>query len=205
MRHETSAIALCALMASVIPASSSAQDEPGQGRRHFVSSSAFMLLNALPQSPNFVQLNYGYRLTDEDALIVEAITWRYFAPVGIPYGPDKVDPANEFDGYARDVGVGLAYQRFWWKGLYSTLHATPFLQLYYDRQDQYIQSGFQLFMTFRTGYHFSFWDERIFIEPSVAVTAWPINTNLPESFAAQEDRWPSYFLFEPGLHVGVDF
>ena len=200
MRHKTiiALTALCLLYSST----SQAEDKP---KKHFVSSSLFMLFNLLPNPPSFYQLNYGHRLTKKDTIIVEAITWTYDAPLGIPYGSAKSDPKYKFNGHARDFGVGLAYQRFWWRGLYSTLHMTPFWQLYYDDKDQYIQSGFQLFMTFRTGYHFSFWDNRIFLEPSVAVTAWPINTNLPEDFAKQEAKWPSYFLFEPGLHIGVNF
>lgn len=189
--------------ASVVHADDNADDEPEH--KHFIGSSLFMLFNFLPEPPSFYQLNYGHRFTKRDTLIVEAITWTYNAPIGIPYGSAKTDPRNRFNGYARDIGIGLAYQRYWWRGLYSTLHVTPFWQGYYDEQSQYIQSGFQLFMTFRAGYHFEFWKNRIFLEPSVAVTAWPINTNLPDDFAAQEAKWPSYFLFEPGLHIGVNF
>jgi hypothetical protein len=46
---------------------------------------------------------------------------------------------------------------------------------------------------------------RFFLEPSVAVTHWPIDRNAPVDFATVDDRWPSYFLFEPGLHFGVKF
>jgi hypothetical protein len=38
-----------------------------------------------------------------------------------------------------------------------------------------------------------------FIEPSVAIANWPINTNVPESFAKLERKLLNYFLFEPGL------
>jgi hypothetical protein len=89
--------------------------------------------------------------------------------------------------------------------LYTTLHATPFFQMYFDQEGEHIQSGFQLFMTARLGYHFEFWKNRLFIEPSIAATAWPINTNLPDTFAAQEERWRPFFLGEPGLHFGVNF
>lgn len=101
-------------------------------KKHFVSSSFFMLFNLLPNPPSFYQLNYGHRITKKDTIIVEAITWTYDAPLGIPYGASYGDARYKFDGYARDIGVGLAYQRFWWRGLYSTLHMTPFWQLYYD-------------------------------------------------------------------------
>jgi hypothetical protein len=57
-------------------------------KRHFVGSSLFMLANLLPLSnpPAFYQLNYGYRLTPKDVVSIEAITWTYKAPLGIPYG-----------------------------------------------------------------------------------------------------------------------
>lgn len=201
MRKKTCVFVSVIMMVLSWSSVSYAEDEP----ENFISSSLFMLGNFLPNPPSFYQLNYGRRLTKQDTLIVEAITWTYDAPLGIPYRNRLDDSDYTFDGYARDIGVGLAYQRFWWRGLYSTLHVTPFWQQYYNEQREYIQSGFQLFMTFRTGYHFEFWKNRLFIEPSVAVTAWPVNTNLPESFAKQEDRWPGYFLFEPGLHIGVNF
>ena len=60
-------------------------------------------------------------------------------------------------------------------------------------------------MTYRLGYHVPLFKNRFFIEPSVAVTHWPINTNVPESFAALEHKWPKYFLLEPGLHFGYKF
>jgi hypothetical protein len=45
----------------------------------------------------------------------------------------------------------------------------------------------------------------MFVEPSLAITHWPITTNVPDSFAAKDRRWPTYFLGEPGLHFGVRF
>jgi hypothetical protein len=45
----------------------------------------------------------------------------------------------------------------------------------------------------------------VFIDPSIAFTCWPVKTNVPESFAAMDRKWPSYFLFEPGLHFGIVF
>ncbi len=199
---------MLALMLSLSPvqAEPPAEASPPERLRStwFVSSSAFMLGNLLPEPPKYVQLNAGYRFTDKDALIVEAITWTYDAPLGIPLGPDWGDPRHDFPGHARDIGVGLAYQRFWWKGVYTTAHVTPFRQSYFDEAGARIQAGFQLWCVLRAGWHFSLWQDRLFIEPSVAVTSWPINTNLPADFAAEEDKWPGYFVGEPGLHVGVN-
>ncbi len=68
-----------------------------------------------------------------------------------------------------------------------------------------LQAGYQLFLTLRAGYHVELFQRRTFLEPSIAVTAWPINTNLPASFREREERWPRYFIGEPGLHFGVNF
>jgi hypothetical protein len=173
---------------------------------HFVSTSMFMLFNLLPDPPIFFQLNYGFRPTDQDTILVEAITWTYDAPLGIPlFGGDYGEAIHKFPGYVQAFGVGLAYQRYLWRGLFGTLHATPFWQIFRGEDGSKLQSGFQLFMVARLGYHFELWNNRLFIEPSVAATAWPINTNLPASFEAKEAQWPSYFAVEPGLNVGFNF
>jgi hypothetical protein len=174
-------------------------------RRHFIGSSLFVLANFLPDPPSFYQLNYGYRVTPKDVISVEAITWTYDAPLGIPYGESHESTEVEYPGSVRGIGLGLAYQRYLWKDLFSAAHATPFLQTYRNEKRERIQSGFQLFCTFRLGYHFKISRNRFFLEPSAAVTYWPINTNMPASFEKAESRWPNYFLFEPGLHFGMKF
>jgi hypothetical protein len=174
-------------------------------RRYFIGSSAFMLANFSSNTPDFYQLNAGYWLTKKDVISIEAITWKYKAPLGIPYGDSYMKESENYKGYVRSVGIALAYQRFWYKGLYSALHGANLLQNYMDEKGKKIQSGYQLFTTFRTGYHFTFGNNRYFIEPNIAFTAWPINTNVPESFKKADKKWNSFFLFEPGLHLGVKF
>lgn len=190
-----------------VPRDASAQTEPSDPnyRRHSIGSSLFMLMNLAPLSdpPSFYQLNYAYRLTPKDVVSIEAITWKYHAPIGIPYGPSYGSSDEAFPGSVRAYGVGVAYQRFIWKGIYAALHVLPMRQIYLDPAGDKIQSGFQLFMTLRAGYHIELFSNRFFLEPSVAATYWPINTNLPEAFQKKEDRWPNYFLVEPGLHFGV--
>jgi len=169
--------------------------------RHSIGSTFFMVFNLMPDPPSFYQLNYGYRLSEKDAIIVEAITWTYTEPIGIPYGSE----GESYEGKIRDYGIGVGYQRFHWKNLYTTVQATPFRQIYLDTEDEVIQKGFQLFLQLRLGYRFEFFNDRFFLEPSVVCNYWPINTNFPESFAAVESDWPNYFLFEPGLHFGFRF
>jgi len=173
--------------------------------RYFVGSSLFMVMNAVASpSPDFYQLNFGHWLTKKDVLSVEAITWTYHRALGTPWGPEMSDDAQAYPGYVRAYGVGVAYQRYLWQGLYTAVHALPLLQQFNTPEGKTIQEGFQLFMSLRLGYHFSFCDDHIFIEPSIAVTHWPVNTNVPADFARLDNRWPSYFI-EPGLHVGFKF
>lgn len=173
--------------------------------RHYLGSSAFMLGNLLPESPSFYQLNGGYWLTKKDVIGLEAITWRYWAPLGIPYGDDYGNEAFDYPGTVRSWGLGLAYQRYWWKGWYTSLHAIPFQQIYRDTAERVIQRGFQLYLILRTGYHLEFGSGRFFVEPGLALPYWPIETNLPASFEAQERRWKNYFVLEPSFHLGVKF
>lgn len=190
------------------PATAETTSTDSTYRRFFVGSSLFMLANlntSDPNRPDFVQLNVGYRLTPKDVVSVEAKTWKYAWPLGIPYGKGQTAPAEKYPGYVRSFGLVLVYQRFWWKGAYTAIHAMNALQRYVGPDNQRIQNGYQLFMTYRLGYHIQLFRNRFFIEPGVAVTHWPINTNVPESFARLERKWNTYFLFKPGLHFGVKF
>lgn len=174
-------------------------------RRYFIGTSGFMLANLGPNPPSFYQINVGYWLTKRDVISIEAKTWTYEHPLGIPYGTSFLAPEYKYPGYIREYGIGIAYQRYLWKDLYTAIHAVPFLQKYVDKDGKKIQNGFQLFMTGRIGYHVRLFKDRFFIEPSLAVTYWPINTNTPNGFKKLEDKWPNYFLFEPGFHLGVKF
>jgi len=176
-------------------------------KRCFIGSSAFIISNLVPQDnqPHFYQLNLGYWLTKKDVISIEAKTWTYRFPIGIPYGDSFEAPRQAYPGKVRGIGVGLAYQRFLWKGLYAAVHASAWSQTYFNEENKKIQNGFQLFTALRLGYHIRLFKDRFFIEPSFAGTFWPVNTNVPEGFAKKEDKWPNYFLVEPGLHVGFKF
>ena len=172
----------------------------------FIGTSLFTLMNLAPddQPPHFYQLNIGYKLTPRDRLSVEAITWRYYHPLGIPWGESGDAPENAYPGHVREFGVGLEYQRLLAKGFYSSISAIPFWTRYYDTRDEKIDNGLQLYLTARVGYHLRL-GNRVFLEPSIAFNFWPVSTNVPAAFEAQDDRWNSYFLFEPGLHIGFTF
>ena len=177
-----------------------------ESRKHFIGSTVFVALTPmLDPSPEYYQLNYGYRIDPKNVISIEAITWAYQGPLGRPYGPDYDNPDSEFPGKVKAYGLGLAYKRFLWKGVYGQVHSTAFLQNFMNSESDKIQDGFQLFNTLRFGYHIKLFSNRIFLEPSITATWWPVNTNLPMSFQVEEDKWSNYFLFEPGLHFGVNF
>jgi hypothetical protein len=167
-------------------------------KRHSIGSSLFLLGN-IGDSVRFMQLNYGYLLSKKDNIIAEAITWTYYEPLGT-YGSSE----EFYPGKVRASGIGLGYQRFHWKNLFTTVEPTFFLQQFYDTDGTKIQKGFQLYLQFILGYRFEFFKKRMFIEPAYALKYWPVNSNFPESFATIESGAPKY-KFEPSLNFGFRF
>ena len=177
-------------------------------RKFYVGSSAFIFMNLNtndPNAPDFAQLNFGYRITPKDVVSVEAKSWKYAWPLGIPWGDSKTATVEKYPGYAREFGIGLVYQRFLWKGAYASIDAGNMLVRYIDENNNHIQNGYTLFITYRLGYQFNFFNNRFFFEPSISMTHWPVRTNVPESFASLENKWSNYFIGEPGLHFGFKF
>lgn len=182
-----------------------AQDNTFTDRKYFVGSTLFMLANLVddPEPPKYYQLNFGHRLTPKDIISLEIITWNYYEPLGVPYAEKAT--ASNFPGKIQAYGAGLAYKRFIWRNTYAQIHSTLLHQNYLGEDGNKIRSGLQLFNTLRLGYQFRLFKNRFFIEPSIAMTFWPVNTNLPASFQIEENKWNRYFLGEPGLHFGFNF
>jgi hypothetical protein len=175
--------------------------------KFFIGSTLFVLLNLIPDnnSPGFVQLNLGYRLSPKDALSIELKTWKYAWPLGIPYGKSFEAPKEKFPGYIREYGFAMAYQRFLWKGLYSGVHVMSAWQSFINNDGLKINNGFQVFNTYRLGYQVKIFKNRFFIEPSVAITHRLYHTPMPPSFGTIDDKWSKLFFGEPGIHFGINF
>ena len=176
--------------------------------RWFVGSTIFLLGNlSSVNPPNFAQLNVGYRITGKDVIVLEPKTWKYAWPNGIhpffnaAYGKEE----EKFPGYVREFGLSLAYQRFVWKGLYAELNVMPTLQNFINNDGQKIDNGFQIFNTYRIGYHIKLFKDRLFIQPSVAITHRFYHTQLPDGFRQQDDKWSKFIIGEPGFHFGFNF
>lgn len=178
-------------------------------KKHFIGSSLFVLVGNLSttNSPNFVQLNLGYRITGKDVITLEPKTWKYAWPNGIhPFLNNSYGkPEEKFPGYVREFGISLAYQRFFVKGLYAELNVMPTLQHFINDNGNKIDNGFQLFNTYRVGYHVKLFKDRVFFQPSVAITHRAYHTELPAGFKELDDKWSKFIIGEPGLHFGFNF
>lgn len=196
------------LFTSTLPLTAQYAKTDSTYKRRFIGSTLFLLGNLAPTNPpDFVQLNLGYRITGRDVITLEPKTWKYAWPNGInpffskSYGKEE----EKFPGYVREFGLAVSYQRFFWKGLYAELNVMPTLQKFVDNNGKKLDNGFQLFNTYRVGYHIKLFKDRFFFQPSIAITHRAYHTRLPDGFKQLDDKWPKFIFGEPGLHFGFNF
>lgn len=177
-------------------------------KRWFIGSSMFLLGNlSSTNPPGFVQLNAGYRITGKDVITLELKTWKYAWPNGIHpfFNKSYGNKEEEFPGYIREYGFSVAYQRFLWKGLYAELNVMPAWQSFINTEGNKIDNGFQVFNTYRVGYHIKLSKDRFFIQPSIAITHRAYHTKMPDGFKQLDDKWSKFVFGEPGFHFGYNF
>lgn len=167
--------------------------------KHSLGASLWMLANFFEESADYYLITYGYQATSKDRFFVEFNTWKYDEPLGT-YGSSE----EFYPGFVRTFGIGAGYQRFLWKGLFTTVQATPFLKHYREEDGTKIQNGFQLYLQFGAGYRFEFFKKRWYVEPGYALKYWPVDTNFPDSFAAIEEGAPKH-KFEFSCNFGYKF
>lgn len=139
-------IGLALVLASCLQVNAQYARQDSTYKKYFVGSTLFMLGNLAPTNPpGFVQLNVGYRITGRDVVSLELITWKYAWPLGMnPFFNDSYgEPEEEFPGYIREYGIALAYQRYFWKGLYAAQHVMPTYQIFKDEDGHKVDNGFQ--------------------------------------------------------------
>lgn len=198
---------LALVLASSLQVKAQITKQDSTYRKWYVGSSLFMLGNFIPNDqnpPEYVQLNVGYRITPKDVISVEFKRSIYAWPIGIPFGPSFDAPGLNYPGHARILAPTIGYQRFWWKGVYTSVYALNAFEKYFDENKKKIGNGFTLYLNFHLGYQFKFFKNRFFFEPALGCSYWPVRTNVPASFKAVEQKWNNYFI-QPGFHFGYNF
>jgi hypothetical protein len=179
-------------------------------KRWFVGTSLFVVFGNLFEDvnpPHFAQIDFGYRLSGSDIVRISPKTWKYAWPNGIhPFLNEAYKkPEERFPGYVREYGVTLSYQRFVWDGFYAQLDVMPTYQVFANDNSVAIDEGFQMFNSYRIGYHIKLFNDKFFFQPSVCVTHRAYHTELPDGFKQLDDRWSKFIFPEPGLNVGFNF
>lgn len=178
-------------------------------KRCFIGTSLFVLLGNFDKEnpPNFVQLDLGYRITGKDVVRFSPKTWKYAWPNGIHPFLNKAykKPEEKFPGYVREIGVTVSYQRFLWKGLHVQLDVMPTWQIFVNDNGKKIEDGFQIFNSYRVGYHIKLFKDKFFFQPSVCMTHRAYHTQLPDGFKQLDDKWSKFIFPEPGLNIGYNF
>lgn len=173
-----------------------------------VSTTYYSFFNFEEEKTNthHYEFHVGHKLTPKDRIGIKVTTWKMFAPMGMPMQEQlKFDENNFYPGRLRESGLGFTYQRMLWKGLFATVEVLPQLKTYIDKDDNKIRNGFKLYTSYHLGYHFSFFKDRVYLEPQIHCQYWPINTNTPQAFEEKDSKWNNYFLFEPNLYLGINF
>lgn len=175
-------------------------------RRWFVGSTLYLLGNFdKTNNPEYIQLNVGYCITPKDVVSFRFKRSIYSWPIGIPFGSPSFDAKGEnYPGHARILAPTIGYQRFWWKGAYTSVQALNAFEKYIDEDNKKIGNGYTLYLDFYLGYQFKFFKKQFFFEPAIGISYWPVRTNVPESFRAVEKKWPNYFI-QPGFDFGFNF
>lgn len=193
-----------ALVSSVEVKAQNAEQDTTQ-RKWFVGSTLYLLGNLTKKhNPEYVQINVGYRITPKDVVSFRFKRSVYDWPLGTSWGKIIDGKEDTYPGHARILAPTLGYQRFWWKGAYTSIQALNAFEKYMDVNDKKIGNGYTLYLDFYLGYQFKFFKNRFFFEPALGVSYWPIRTNVPESFMAVEKNSPNYF-FQPGFDFGFNF
>lgn len=174
-------------------------------KKWYIGSTLYLLGNLdRVNNPEYIQLNVGYRITPNDVVSLRFKRSVYSFPIGLPFGPSFDKPGENYPGHARILAPTIGYQRFWWKGAYTSVYAMNAFEKYFDENKKSIGNGYTLYLDFYVGYQFKFFNNRFFFEPAIGVSYWPVRTNVPDSFKTKEGKWPNYFI-QPGFDFGINF
>jgi hypothetical protein len=175
--------------------------------RFSVSTPWLTFLNFGPEETNthHYEFHFEYNLSPKDRIGIKVTTWQLFTPMGIPWGPYKMDENEFYPGKLKEDGIGITYQRILWKGIFAAIEILPLKKTYLDENKVKTGDGFKLYTSYHLGYHLPLFKNRLYIEPQIHCNYWPIDSKGPEGFEEKESKWNNYFLFEPNLYIGVNF
>lgn len=174
-------------------------------RRWYVGSTLYLLGNfTKTHNPEYIQVNTGYRITPKDVVHLRFKRSVYDWPLGTPWQKIFDGTEESFPGHARILAPTIGYQRFWWKGVYTSVYALNAFEKYLDENNKKIGNGYTLYLDFYAGYQFKFFDNRFFFEPAIGMSYWPFHSNFPETFRPAENKYPNYFI-QPGFDFGFNF
>ena len=174
-------------------------------RKFFISTPWLTLTNWIGEDISMYEFHAGYRITSRDIVALKFATWKILEPMGIPWGPDKMQGSEYYPGRVKEIGVGICYQRMLWKGLFASTEIMPMKKIFLDEDGNKLDEGFRLYTSWHLGYHVPLFRNRLFLEPQVHCNYWPVNSGGPQGFRDKEDKWNNYFLFEPNLYIGINF
>jgi len=198
-------IGFALLLASSLQINARNAPQDSTFKRWYVGSTMYLLGNFdKTNNPEYIQLNAGYRITPKDVVLFKFKRSVYNWPLGIPWGKLFDGQRETYQGHARILAPTIGYQRFWWKGVYTSVHALNAFEKYIDENNKKIGNGYTLYLDFYLGYQIKFFKNRFFFEPAIGISYWPVRINDPESFKAVEKKWPNYFI-QPGFDFGFNF
>ncbi|QGW27511.1 hypothetical protein [Phnomibacter ginsenosidimutans] len=182
-----------------------AQNNDSTYKKWYVGSTLYLLGNLTEKhNPKYIQVNVGYRITPKDVIHIRFKKSEYDWPLGTPWKNIFDGTEDTYPGHARILAPTVGYQRFWWKGAFTSVYALNAFEKYMDVNNRKIGNGYTLYLDFYLGYQFKFFKDRFFFEPSIGCSYWPVRTNVPASFKAVEKKWNNYFI-QPGFDFGYNF
>ncbi len=184
--------------------------ELDQDYKFSISTPWLSFLNIGQEETNIqmYEFHFGYKLTEKDEIKIKVATWKLFEPLGIQmWDPHMLKESEYYPGRLLEYGIGIGYQRTLWKGLFAAIEILPLKQEYLNEDGDKIKDGFRLYTSYHIGYKIPLFNNRFYIAPQIHCNYWPIMTDAPEGFQERENRdWSkNYFLFEPNIHIGVNF
>lgn len=205
MQKNNLLIGLAFMLASSLQLNAQNAETDNAYKKWYIGSTLYLLGNFVEEhNPKYMQLNVGYRITPKDVVSFRFKRSVYDWPLGTPWRKIFDKTEDTYPGHSRILSPALGYQRFWWKGVYTSLYAMSAFEKYHDENNKKIGNGYTLYLDTYIGFQFKFFKNRFFFEPAIGISYWPIRTNVPASFKVIEQNWPNYFI-QPGFDFGFNF